>query len=300
MTRAQKLIIAVMAVLTIGVFILLAAIVVTRTNTIQPEAQALPAATPTATAAAFTVTATRTLTVTGTVLSTPAATATRTTTAIRPTATLTLLPATAAPTPTPVGILCTGWDMPHSFAFFTDRQDKTHFVGEPRNTGNAARESVLVVIRLFNRQGQYLGATSAPLMRNVIPPAESAPFNAVLEPPAPDWQSYTLEFRCNVPGIATGTPYTDLAVTSDKGQVGSNSTYTVTGEIKNTGKEKAQAVQAIVVLYDVNGWVINAHAVDADPSQVTAGATATFKVDFETVPHPVAKYTVYVQGEVAR
>ncbi len=190
--------------------------------------------------------------------------------------------------------------MPHSFAFFDDREGRTHFVGEPRNTGSTAREAVLVVVRLFNRQGQFVGSTSAPLMLDVVAPGQSSPFNAVLAPPAPDWQSYALDFRCNVPGITNGTPYSDLQVTSDKGQAGSNSTYTVSGEIKNTGKDRAQAVQAIIVLYDVNGWVINARAMDAEPAEIGAGASATFKVELETAGHTVAKYSVYVQGDLGK
>ncbi len=296
MTPTQKWIIAILSLLTLGVFALLAVLVFTRLNSPASQDRAIvtqPAPTAAASLAAMITTEPTTppaLSLTATplpVFTSPA----------RPPATFAATTLSApVPTPTAVGVACPDWDMPQWFGFFDDKNGNTHFVGEARNKGSSTRQGVTVVIRLFNRTSQYVGVTAAPLMRDVIQSGQSSPYHAVLTQPAPDWQSYSLEFRCSPNNAQQNTAYDGLEASS-QGKIGPGSAYTIAGEVKNTGKETAHGVQVIAVLYDSNGWVINALRTGVDTTTLAPGASSTFKVGFDDVGHPVTTYNVYVQGK---
>ncbi len=202
----------------------------------------------------------------------------------------------ALPSPTSNNIPCMGWSMPHPFSFFQDSSGRTHFVGEARNASSETKRRVTVVVKLFNASAQYVGYTSAPLLLDSVPPGQSSPFNVVLGANGPGWQSYSISFECSPPSAFPEVPYTNLQITSKTTRADKTAPYAIGGEVKNTGKSKAHAVQVIAVLYDANGWVINAAAANSQTPDLAPGAAAPFQIAFDTLPHPVADYNLYVQA----
>jgi hypothetical protein len=280
MTTVEKIIIGVMSVLTLLVFIGVGALAVMRLN--EPP----PAETPTTAAVAPTA---------------PAPSPTSLATAARgPSPTLA---PTATPVPTVVvrsaertGVQCSNWAVPQWFGSFVDPAGIAHFVGEGKNTSGQARSGASAVIQLFNAQSQYVGLTTAPLLLDTVPPGKTSPYNAVLPKDFPAWQSYSVTFDCAPPNAKQDKPYTDLEIVSQTVMTGKTAPYAVAGTIRNSGEGAAKTVQVIGVLYDENGWVINAVRVNAQPEDLNRGQEATFEIDFDTLVRPVAKYTILYQA----
>ena len=145
--------------------------------------------------------------------------------------------------------------------------------------------------------GRLVGTT--PLLLDTVPPGKTSPYNAALPQDFPAWQSYSVTFDCAPPNAKQDKAYTDLEIVSQTVATGKTAPYGIAGTIRNTGSGTAATVQVIGVLYDENGWVINARRVDAQPETLSAGEQASFEVDFDTVKRPVTKYNLLFQARAA-
>jgi len=89
-----------------------------------------------------------------------------------------------------------------------------------------------------------------------------------------------------------------IVILSDRCYQGEYGSMYIVGELKNEGNVTARLVEVHVRLYDENGEMVETDSTLSDPSTVSPGATASFKiVIMETeVIRKTKKYRLFVDA----
>ena len=249
-----------------------ATVTITPIDTPRPTSTAINTAIPTNTVTQVhtsTNTPTSTPTNTATVTPTPTSTATSTPTN---TSTQTHTP-TNTPTPA-VSILANNTS-------FVDISNNLHIVGQVENRSANNVEFVKITANVFNASNQLVAVDFAFTMLRVLTPNQQACYHIVMPQPA-NWTHYELEGTYVVGGV-TAPSLTKLSVTTGYDGTG---VPKILGQIRNDGNGRANSVQAIGTLFNVNNKVIGCDSAYVSSTNLNSGQTSSFQINFWPYSYP--------------
>lgn len=168
-------------------------------------------------------------------------------------------------------------------------------LGEAYNAGNTPLEQVRVGVTLLDAQGNEIGHDGNLVALDLVDAGERAPFAILFtELPAPpdQFRAYVLSA---VPAYV-GSYYRDLEVQNLETISERYATYTVTGQVFNTGPEEAVDVQVVLTAYDPLGRVVAMQAITPDYNVVPRGGNTTFTAILAPVGGPVTRVAAEAQG----
>lgn len=271
----------------------------TAVATVVEPTQTSPAAQPTAVAATATLEPSPT----------PEPTATTKPTATNPVPTATPKP-TQPPKPTPTAA-------PEPEAIITmgkyrvvpgnpETLTPTSIVGYVTNTGNVGAENVQIVGSLVNAAGKTVGTGSASYFLDVIPAGGKSPFYIAIEPDrVPKYEKATFDLSADPEGTdeyfyganAKGLTVEESTATEPQDEF---SSYTITGRVKNAGKQRVNSVEVLAIVYDDEGVPIDVSQAYANLTELAPGRSSPFSVEFSPNPKGVENHEVYVEGSPAQ
>ena len=192
---------------------------------------------------------------------------------------------TPSPTPPPMNI---------SPLTFWQQNGDLWALGQLISNAEQALENVVVQVQLLDDAGASVAQAQTTLPQYMLAPGETGGFRVRFSSPG-DFTSYYTQVLSAQPAH-TDFYHRDFDIQNllvqDDGD-----TYTLSGEIVNTGSDLAHAVYISVTLYDPDGLVVGLRRVAADPADVPPGERAFFSASLMPVHYPVADYSLLVEGQ---
>ncbi len=170
------------------------------------------------------------------------------------------------------------------YEHYTDHQGILHYVGEVKNNGSMAVDSVNVALTLKDATGTVLswgsdGNSAGTFVDMVIAPAQSVGFNIAVQNNPTKPTTADLAVTAEVADSVSTDPIkeaTDLKVISDTIAAASGG-YVVSGQVKNGSSKDCLPVHVVVTGYDRNGKVVDvADGYTSDPNALAAGQAQPF------------------------
>jgi hypothetical protein len=124
-----------------------------------------------------------------------------------------------------------------------------------------------------------------------IEPGQRAPFRILLTNPPPDITRYELTVT---PRFTEFIQYRAVTVISQ--QTRDNNGPEVFGELRNDSGGALRFVEAVVTFYDATGAVVDVNSTYASPTDIAAGATATYSIKTFDRGLTFASYQVQAEG----
>jgi len=169
------------------------------------------------------------------------------------------------------------------------------FLGEVENTSGVNVEGVRVVVSLYEEDGRMVATESSFTELNLIPPGGRAPF-AVLFTSPPRFKEYAATAQGVAVAAREGAEYRDLEAVNCIGEAGEYSTYTIMGEVRNSGQSDAESVVVVVTAYDAQGRVVAIRDACAESEVIPVGGSSPFTARLSPAAGTVVTYTVQVRG----
>ena len=157
-------------------------------------------------------------------------------------------------------------------------------------------EDVVVQVDLLDTSGQVIASARAPMLQSMLAPDEPAGFAVRFAPPPGPFASYYSQI-VSARSAHTAFTYRDLTIENLLAQQSGESTFSLSGQIVNTGAAPAQNIAVSIILYDEAGRVTGVRRVNADPPHLQPGETAFFSADLIPVRLPVADYHLLAEGQ---
>ena len=167
--------------------------------------------------------------------------------------------------------------------------------GEIVNGTGTALEQAGVTVKLLDDNGQVLAQEQAYVGVDLLRDGAKAPFAIRFAAPPQSFSSYQAIPWKGVQGYV-GSYYQDLAVRDAAGSGERYATYTVTGNVANTGPEDAVEVTVTVTLYDALGRVIGMRRAVPEHNVILRGGQTTFTIELTPAGGPVARFEAVALG----
>lgn len=157
-------------------------------------------------------------------------------------------------------------------------------VGLVKNTGSMNARSVKVSSIFYDASGKPLGYGSSYIWGNILKSGETFPFSVQATDIVGAPHHYTLIVEGDT---TTEQPYTHLQLVNHIG-LKSDSSYRVSGEVKNTGSSCVDGINVISAFYDADGNIIDCTS-DSLYDSLIPGQTSEFEVytytDIDEIDH---------------
>ena len=196
---------------------------------------------------------------------------------------------TTVPTPTPVALQIQG------LGFYWTPVGSLWCLGELANLSGDPAEEVQVQVSLHDEQGQLLASGAAFTHLDIMAGGGRAPFGILFTAPPTSFAQYQTRVLSGVPSTHLGPRYPDLEIVENWGGWLDESNYQIRGKVHNIGEADAEQVAIVITLYNEEGHVVGARAVEIAAEFFLAGAMAPFEVTL-TPMGPVERYDIQVQG----
>jgi LysM repeat protein len=196
---------------------------------------------------------------------------------------------TTVPTPTPVPVRVQG------LGFHWTPVDSLWCLGEVVNLSGDPAEEVQVQVSLHDEQGQLLASGAAFTQLDILAGRGRSPFALLFPAPPTSFAQYQTRVLSGVPSTHLGPRYPDLEVVEEWGGWLDDHNYQIRGKVQNSGEADAEKVALVITLYNEEGHVVGARAVEVEAEVFLSGAIAPFEVTL-TPMGPVDRYDVQVQG----
>ena len=180
----------------------------------------------------------------------------------------------------------------------------TRLVGYVENRGAGDAGSIQIVAEAVNAGGKTVGTGTSIYNRSVIPGGERSPFYILMEPQRlPKYK--TLEIQ--VQGEALTPDDLDLfpraaglIIRNDNGQkpADEHSGFTITGQVRNGGKEPAEGVAIVGIGYDKAGKPMSVGLSYTKLDRIAPGGSSPFSLQLPDNPRQIVRYDLYVEGSV--
>lgn len=197
--------------------------------------------------------------------------------------------ADATPTPTPLPIAI------ENLHFTENAIGGLWVMGEVYNNTGTALEQVRVGVTLLDAQGATVAQTQGLVALDLVDIEERAPF-AILFGELPGAFEQFQAYPVSAVPAYVGSYYRDLAVEDLQTESERYASYTVTGNVHNTGPEEAVSVQVVLTAYDPLDRVIAMRQVEPEHNVVPRGGSTTFTAVLAPVGGPVARISAEAQG----
>lgn len=168
--------------------------------------------------------------------------------------------------------------------------------GEVYNATGTELEQAGVTIALLDDQGSVVAQEQTYALVELLRPGERAPFAVRFTAPPQTFATYLASPWKGVQGYL-GRYYLDLVARETAGEGERYATYTVTGQIANTGPEDAVDVVVTVTLYDALGRVIAARRAPPEHNVILRGGQAAFSIELTPAGGPVASFRAVAIGQ---
>lgn len=168
--------------------------------------------------------------------------------------------------------------------------------GEIRNTTGTELEQAGVTVALLDEQGSVVAQEHTYALVDLLRAGERAPFALRFTAPPQRFATYLASPWKGMQGYL-GRYYLDLVARNTAGAGERYATYTVTGQIANTGPEDAVDVIVTVTLYDALGRVIAARRAPPEHNVILRGGQAAFSIELTPAGGPVANFQVVALGQ---
>ena len=156
-------------------------------------------------------------------------------------------------------------------------------------------EEVQVQVSLHDEQGQLLASGSVFTQLDILAAGGRSPFALLFPAPPTSFAQYQTRVLSGVPSTHFGPRYPDLEIVEEWGGWLDEYNYQVRGKVQNSGEADAEQVAIVITLYNEEGHVVGARAVEVEAEVFLSGAIAPFEVTL-TPMGPVDRYDVQVQG----
>jgi hypothetical protein len=194
------------------------------------------------------------------------------------------------PTPTPLPLTVT------TVNFQETRQGTLWCLGEVANPGREAVTGVLVEAVLFDGAGLLLARSRAPTQLDVIPPEKTAPFAILFETPPGNFAQYQVKAIAGIPLAGENRYYFDFDIFDLHGAPEGAATYRLDGKLRNLGREEAEAIRLVAIVYDQKNQVLAQRQAELGVALLKAGAITPFEIDLLLTHGVVDHYQVIAQG----
>jgi murein DD-endopeptidase MepM/ murein hydrolase activator NlpD len=198
-------------------------------------------------------------------------------------------PGTATPEATPLAFSVT------NLSFTNSPLGGLWCFGEIVNSTGTELEQAGVTVSLLDDKGQVLAQEQTYVGIDLLPDGAKAPFALRFSAPPQSFSSYQALPWKGVQGYV-GNYYLDLAVQGAAGSGERYATYTVTGNVANTGPEDAVEVTVTVTLYDALGRVIGTRRATPEHNVIPRGGQTTFTIELTPAGGPVATFDAVAVG----
>jgi hypothetical protein len=180
-----------------------------------------------------------------------------------------------------------------NFECSNHRWNDPNIVGMVKNTGSMNARSVNVHVFFYDASGKPLGYGSNYISANILESGENFPFSIHATELVGEPHHYTLIVEA---ATTTEQPYTHLQLVDHIGQTSSGS-YTISGEVKNTGSSCVEDIEVTAALYDAEGNLIDCKSDYLYDYSLIPEQTCEFEIytyaDIEEIDH----YELWVEGE---
>ena len=181
-------------------------------------------------------------------------------------------------------------------------------VGEVQNVGSNIIGFMTVTGAAYNSSGQTLASAETSVFGNNLLPGQKAPFYLDFIPEDSvtgdqSWVPYATNVTVSVGyvNVTTATQYSGLAIQSGSviaADIGG--TYTVTGEIQNTGDQTTGIVWVVGTFYNSTGEVVAVNYTDPLVNSLSPGQSAPFTMtptdNSAQLSNEIANYSVLIQS----
>lgn len=180
---------------------------------------------------------------------------------------------------------------------YRDGFGKVNVVGEVWNNGSANRRFVKVTATAYGADGAVRDTDSTALFRDVLGPGHAEPFHLWFDDDAGNVTRYEVEVEGKVTEEGPDRPGV-LEVEDTHNWTGDLGWYHVSGEVRNTGEERARNVSLRAVFYNETGVVRATGVAFAEPEEIPPGETAHFEVEVDPGNRTLAshRHWVYVRS----
>lgn len=167
--------------------------------------------------------------------------------------------------------------------------------GEILNSTGTELEQAGVTVTLLDDKGEILATEQDYVGIDLLRSGGKAPFALHFSAPPQSFSSYQALPWKGVQGYV-GSYYLDLEVRDVEGKGERYATYTVTGNIANTGPEDAVEVTVTVTLYDALGRVISTRRGVPEYNVIPRGGQTSFTLELTPAGGPVASFRADALG----
>lgn len=158
--------------------------------------------------------------------------------------------------------------------WFQDEDGTITFLGKLKNNGSTDLVFVELAFILRDENGGAVASDYTYAALDILPAGESSPFKMFFfEPPYDPWVSYEIMIEGDVNNFFEY--YSDFEVVSSQLEEGSFG-YDLTGELKNTGDQKASFVMVNAVVYNRDDEIISVDFTFAEKDVLKSGETSPF------------------------
>lgn len=200
-----------------------------------------------------------------------------------------------------------------SQSFYIDSSGFLNVVGEVQNVGSNTVDMVYLTGVATSTGGTPQNSYTRVWVSDLVP-QQKAPFDMVFYP-LPNTNGWYLSdvagisLTVAVANATTNYQYSDLAITSSSGAVGSSGDYSgayvVNGVLKNTGSQAATNLTVVGTFFNSTGAVVAVGYTNyltptvLEPSATTSFQIAAFDINQTNAPASmkITKYTLLVQTE---
>jgi hypothetical protein len=176
-----------------------------------------------------------------------------------------------------------------SYSAYTDTLGYLHVVGEVQNTGPNTLGQVTVNASLCNPSSMIEDYA----MINLLLPQQKSPFDIFANA-----TGNVCGVSVSGANISNTQPYRDIQVIRQSSFVDRAGIYHVTGQVNNTGKSFAQAIEIVVTYYNSTGGVVQVGSTLTSPANLPPAQGAIFDVfsDDPAMSANITTFTLQVQS----
>ncbi len=181
-----------------------------------------------------------------------------------------------------------------NYSSYTDSINYLHIVGEIWNNTSDVIRFVRISANLFNSSGKLLDNNFTYTYIDDFPPGVKTCFNLFM-PAHADMAYYRFQSLTYMNG---GTVPPSMTISNTSGSIGPYGDFQLLGMVRNNTSSTIRFVQPVGTLYNSSGKVVDCDFTFVDGTDIDAGQSSSFKMQFFSRGSysDVATYRVQVDG----
>lgn len=188
-----------------------------------------------------------------------------------------------------------GLGLVNTFSFY-DSGGFFRLTGEVMNNSPEPRQNIRAVAAYYDAAKKIIGTDTGYAYPNVLNTGNKAAFSILGPDPAQAKKIRTFKITLDGDYATFKSPALKISIGNHyRDQLGF--TYTVVGEIINSGQDTASYIQVYGVFYDKKGKVLNTEIAYPAQSNLAPGQSTPFKLEEFELADKISSFKVYADSE---